>query len=329
MVHLLRKLAIVLLSLVCVTLFYFTIHSGSRVLKSDWELPQTAEKVDTKQRLVLITQELETPFWDKVAIGAMEEAKKESASLEVWGSYGYNQDDFLKKIEIAIYSQVDGIILQGLDTDEFKALTKIKAASYGIPIITVANDVPMGESLRKSHVGSDQYIAGKMIGEQLLADMGTEGEVAVMVDIQHQYFQEQRLEGIRQVLEEYPNIKIHYMEIHDSREQVIATTKDVLNRNPNLDAFIVINAEVLAAMIQEIERRSQIEPYFIYSFDDDYEAISLLNQGKIDGIIEQSPEEMGKMSVKLILQWLNNEEFPLDLDGYQTDIRIVKVKEEK
>lgn len=329
MVHLLRKLAIVLLSLVCVTLFYFTIHSGSRVLKSDWELPQTGEKVDTKQRLVLITQELETPFWDKVAIGAMEEAKKESASLEVWGSYGYNQDDFLKKIEIAIYSQVDGIILQGLDTDEFKALTKIKAASYGIPIITVANDVPMGESLRKSHVGSDQYIAGKMIGEQLLADMGTEGEVAVMVDIQHQYFQEQRLEGIRQVLEEYPNIKIHYMEIHDSREQVIATTKDVLNRNPNLDAFIVINAEVLAAMIQEIERRSQIEPYFIYSFDDDYEAISLLNQGKIDGIIEQSPEEMGKMSVKLILQWLNNEEFPLDLDGYQTDIRIVKAKEER
>ena len=328
-VHLLRKLAIVLLSLVCVTLFYFTIHSGSRVLKSDWELPQTGEKVDTKQRLVLITQELETPFWDKVAIGAMEEAKKESASLEVWGSYGYNQDDFLKKIEIAIYSQVDGIILQGLDTDEFKALTKIKAASYGIPIITVANDVPMGESLRKSHVGSDQYIAGKMIGEQLLADMGTEGEVAVMVDIQHQYFQEQRLEGIRQVLEEYPNIKIHYMEMHDSREQVIATTKDVLNRNPNLDAFIVINAEVLAAMIQEIERRSQIEPYFIYSFDDDYEAISLLNQGKIDGIIEQSPEEMGKMSVKLILQWLNNEEFPLDLDGYQTDIRIVKAKEER
>lgn len=327
MIHLLRKLAIVLITLVCVALFYFTILSGTRVFKSDWELPQTTEQVGTKQRLVLLTRELETPFWDKVAIGAMEEAEKESASLEVWGSYGYNQDDFLKKIEIAIYSQVDGIILQGLDTDEFKALTKIKAASYGIPIITVANDVPMGDSLRKSYVGSDQYIAGKMIGEQLLADMGARGEVAIMIDIQHQYFQEQRLEGIREVLEKYPNIQIHQIEMHGSREQVIATTKDVLNRNPNIDAFIVINADILAAMIQEIERRSQIEPYYIYSFDDDYEAIALLNQGKIDGIIEQSPEEMGKMSVKLILQWLNNEKFPLDLDGYQTDIRIVKAKD--
>lgn len=303
--------------------------SASKVFKTDWELPQSTEQVDTKQRLVLITQELETPFWDKVATGAMDEAEKEGVSLEVWGSYGNNQEEFLKQIEIAIYSQMDGIILQGLDTDEFKNLTKIKAASYGIPIITVANDVTMGDSLRKSYVGSNHYEAGKMIGEQLIADMGTVGEVAVMIDKQHQYFQEQRLEGIREVLQRYPTIDIHYIETEDTRKEVIATTKDVLNRNPNINAFIVVNVEILAAMINEIERRSQIEPYFIYSFDDDYESITLLKQGKVDGIIEQAPEEMGKMSVKLILDWLNNMKVPLDLEGYQTDIKIIKANDEK
>ncbi|MCM3740785.1 substrate-binding domain-containing protein [Oceanobacillus luteolus] len=324
-----RKLAIVIFICVCLTLSYFTIVSASKVFKTDWELPQSTEQVDTKQRLVLITQELETPFWDKVATGAMDEAEKEGVSLEVWGSYGNNQEEFLKQIEIAIYSQMDGIILQGLDTDEFKNLTKIKAASYGIPIITVANDVPMGDSLRKSYVGSNHYEAGKMIGEQLIADMGTVGEVAVMIDKQHQYFQEQRLEGIREVLQRYPTIDIHYIETEDTRKEVIATTKDVLNRNPNINAFIVVNVEILAAMINEIERRSQIEPYFIYSFDDDYESITLLKQGKVDGIIEQAPEEMGKMSVKLILDWLNNKKVPLDLEGYQTDIKIIKANDEK
>ncbi|MFD1609161.1 substrate-binding domain-containing protein [Oceanobacillus luteolus] len=324
-----RKLAIVIFICVCLTLSYFTIVSASKVFKTDWELPQSTEQVDTKQRLVLITQELETPFWDKVATGAMDEAEKEGVSLEVWGSYGNNQEEFLKQIEIAIYSQMDGIILQGLDTDEFKNLTKIKAASYGIPIITVANDVTMGDSLRKSYVGSNHYEAGKMIGEQLIADMGTVGEVAVMIDKQHQYFQEQRLEGIREVLQRYPTIDIHYIETEDTRKEVIATTKDVLNRNPNINAFIVVNVEILAAMINEIERRSQIEPYFIYSFDDDYESITLLKQGKVDGIIEQAPEEMGKMSVKLILDWLNNKKVPLDLEGYQTDIKIIKANDEK
>ncbi len=320
----LRKLVIINLSFVSVVLFYFTVVSGSKVFKSDWELPRATEQVNTKHRLVLITQELETPFWDKVANAAMEQAKKESASLEVWGSYGNNREDFLKKIEIAIYSQVDGIIVQGLDTDEFKALTKIKAASYGIPIITVANDVPMGDSLRKSYVGSDQYLAGKMIGEQLLADMGTAGEVAIMIDKQYQYFQKQRMEGIKDALKEYPNIQIVVIEMQDAREQVMATTKDVLNQNPNIDAFIAINADILAAMVQEIESRSQIERYYIYSCDDDYESISLLNQGKINGIIEQSPEEMGTKSVELILKWLNNEKVPLDLNGYLTDIQVVK-----
>lgn len=322
--YLLRKLAILVLAFVCVILFGFTIVSGSKVLRSDWELPRSAEQIDQKQRLVLITQELDTPFWDKVADGAMEQADQESVSLEVWGSYGNNQEDFLKKIEIAIYSQVDGIIVQGLDTDEFKALTKIKAGSYGIPIITVANDVPVGESLRKTYVGSDQYLAGKMIGEQLVSDMGIEGDVAIMIDNQQQYFQEQRLGGIGDALKEYPNIQIIDIFTHDTREQVISTMKDVLNQHPNIDAFIATNTNILATMIQEIEIRTQIENYYIYSFDDDYESISFLRQGKIDGMIEQSPRDMGKISVQVILDWLNNEKVPLDLNGYFTDIRIVK-----
>ncbi|MEC2326161.1 sugar ABC transporter substrate-binding protein [Lederbergia lenta] len=324
-----RRIAIVITILVCILLFYFTIVSGVKVFESDWELPKAVEQIDGNHRLVLITQELETPFWDKVAKGAMEQAAQESASLEVWGSYGNNREDFLKKLEIAIYSQMDGIIVQGLDTDEFKALTKIKAASYGIPIITVANDVPMGDSLRKSYVGSDQYLAGKMIGEQLVADMGNEGEVVIMIDIQQQYFQKLRLKGIKDVLRKYPDIQIINIETPDARDQVIAKTKEVLNHHPNIDAFIAINADILAGMIQEVESRSQIEPYYIYSFDDDYESITLLNQGKIDGIIEQSPEEMGTMSVKLILEWLNNKSVPLDLNGYQTEIRIVEAMDER
>ncbi|KAF0822408.1 substrate-binding domain-containing protein [Cytobacillus firmus] len=72
---------------------------------------------------------------------------------------------------------MDGIIVQGLDTPEFKDLVKVKAAFYGIPIITVANDVPKAESLRKTYVGSDQYLAGQLIAEQLIDDMGHEGKV--------------------------------------------------------------------------------------------------------------------------------------------------------
>lgn len=318
----------IVLCFILVILCYFTIVSAEKVFRSEWQLPQASDKKKQEQyRLVLITQELETPFWNKVRVGALGQAKKENVSLEVWGSYGNNQEDFLKKLEIAIHSKVDGIIVQGLDTDEFKNLTKVKAAFYGIPIITVANDVPMEESLRRTYVGSDQYLAGQMIAKQLLLDMGPQGHVILMHDSHQAYFLEQRLKGMQDVLDDYPSVQTTYAETPDTREQVIATTQDLLNRIPNVDAFIAVNANISGAMIQEIERRSQIKPYYIYSFDDGSESLSLLMKGKLDGMIEQSPEKMGKISVSLIMNWLKGDTVPLDINGYLTDIRILKAKD--
>jgi ribose transport system substrate-binding protein len=325
---LLRKTGIIVLIFVFLLLSYFTIESAIKVFRSDWHLPSINQQEEV-YRLVLITQDVETPFWDKVADGALKKAKENGASLEVWGSYGNNTEDFLKKMEIAIHSKVDGIIIQGLDTEDFKQLTKIKASFYGIPIITVANDVPMSESLRRTYIGSDQYKAGELIAKQLVSDMGTIGEVVLMYDHQQEFYQTQRLNGIKDVLKDYPEVQIMYSETSDSREHTIASTQDVLNRMPEVDAFIAVSADVVGAMIQEISRRYQVEPYYIYSFDDGPDSLPLLEQGKLDGIIKQSPKEMGEKSVQLLLEWLNGETVPLKSEGYFTEIDILKEKDVK
>lgn len=320
----LRKTSIIILSISLFALCYFTFISAKKVFRSDWQLPQTMDQEKDEYRLVLITQDMETHFWDQVESGARKQAQIEGASLEVWGSYGNNQEDFLEKIEIALHSKVDGIIVQGLDNDQFKDLTKIKASFYGIPIITVANDVPMSESFRRTFVGSDQYQAGRMIAKQLTTDMGTAGTVVLMYDSEQEYYQTQRLSGIQDILNGYPNIKTVLAETSESREKVLTTTQDVLNRNPDVDAFIAVNANIVAGMIQEIGKRSQVEPYYIYSFDDGPESMSLLMEEKLDGMVKQSPDMMGKISVQLIMEWLNGDTVPLNIDGYFTDIHILK-----
>lgn len=319
-----RKIVIVALGIICLTLCYFTFVSAGKAFRSDWKLPQTAVPEQTQYRLVLITQELETTFWDKVSHGAVAQAQKDGASLEVWGSYSKNQEEFLKKIEIAIDSKVDGIIVQGLDSEAFKSLTKIKAAFYGIPIITVANDVPMAESLRRTYVGSDQYAAGQLIARQLIEDMGQQGNVILLGDTYREYYQKERLAGIQDVLKDYPDVRTAYAETEATREQVIATTKDLMNQVPDADAFIAVNARMADAMLHEIGRRSQIEPYHVYTFDDGPESETLFEQGKLDGMIEQSPEKMGELSVELMMEWLSGETVPLEMNGYLTDIRMTK-----
>lgn len=308
----------------CIILFYYTVDSAVEVFDTNWQLPEELTEELTDKRIILITQELDTPFWDQVSAGARQQAEKDGARLEVWGSYGNNQEDFLKQIEIAIYSQVDGIIVQGLDTEEFKELTKVKASSYGVPVITIANDVPMAESLRRTYVGSDQFSAGKMIAKQLVEDMGKSGKVALVLDERQEYYQTQRLEGIKEFLHSYPDIELLEAKTEDTREQVIAATKDLLNKSPDVDAFITLNAKFADKLVEEIDRRSNAETFFIYSFDDDPTSLSLLEQGKIDGMIEQSPSKMGSLSVEFMMKWLNKEVLPLNLDGYLTDIRMVK-----
>lgn len=320
-----RKVIFVLCSL-CAVLGFFTILSVNKVLHSEWELPSTVKTEQDRLRIVLITQELDTPFWRLVGEGAAKQAEQEGVGFELWGSYGNNQEDFLKQVEIALHSKVDGVIVQGIDTEEFQQLTRIKAASYGIPIITVANDVPVEKSLRKTYVGSDHYEAGKMLVEQLVGDMGEQGELVVLGDFDLEYSQRLRLEGMEDGLENHPDIRSVFVESGSSDEEAASAAQQALNKHPNVDAFIALNVRQAGAVMQEISRRTKLEPFYMYSFDDGANASDLLMEGKLDAIIEQSPEQMGQKSVEVMMQWLRNEVVPLDSEGYITDIRVVEGK---
>jgi ribose transport system substrate-binding protein len=321
-----RKTVVLILGALIVIFSYLTIVSATKAFRSTSEMPANHDSAPQSVRIVLITQELDTPFWNKVGQGATNQAQKEGVQLEVWGSYGNNEDDFLKKIEVAIHSKVDGIIVQGLDNEEFKELTKVKAAFYGIPIITIANDVPVEESLRKTYIGSDQFWAGKMVARQLVKKMGTVGEVVILGDLEQAYYQKQRLAGIQDILSGYPDIQMIVKGTAATKEQVMATTQQLMNEVPRASAFIVINANYTGPMIQEIGRRTQVEPYHIYTFDDGVESNTLLQKGKLDGILEQQPVEMGSESVKWLMEWISGKTVPLDSNGYLTKIRMVEAK---
>lgn len=320
-----RNLIVLLLAAGCLVSAWFTGVSFWRVFGADPVLPQEEAAGAAGYRLVLITQELDTPFWDKVEAGALRAARTHGANLEVWGSYGQNEEDFLKMMEIAIASRVDGILVQGLADDEFNRLTTVKAAGNGIPVFTVANDVPMGESLRRTYIGSDHYLAGRMIGRELLADMGERGTVILLVSEREADFQRQRLRGILDALVRHADtIRTEIVPAGSTRKKVAEATREVLNRIPDADAFIAVSATHVSAMVREMEKRMRVEDRYIYTFDDSPDAQSLLEQGKIDALIGQSPEEMGEMGVRLMIQWLKRERFPLDYGGYFTDIRLVR-----
>jgi ribose transport system substrate-binding protein len=323
-----RRLFILSVIIGSFVMMYYTSITAYRVFTSDLAAPAVSESPGDEYRIVLISQELDSPFWTEVERGAFQSAERLGASLEAWGTFGRNERDFLNNIEIAIASKVDGIIVQGLDTDEFTNLTKLKATKSGIPIITVANDVPVNESLRRTYVGSNHYEAGSMIARQLLSDMGFAGDVILMVSDRQEDFQRSRLNGILAVLNNYEEIKTKIVASGDARENVVQVTNQIMNEHPGAKAFIAVTASHASAIIQEIGKRSRVEDYYIYSFDDSPDTLSLLRQGDIDALIAQSPADMGGESVRLMIEWLEGKNLPLNMDGYFTDIRVLKADEQ-
>lgn len=325
-----RKFIIIVLSCASAVLFAFTLSILIQIFRYDLLAPDEFNPEQASAyRIVLITQQLDTPFWNEVEEGAQMAASDYDVELSVWGSYGANQVDFLRKMEIAIASKVDGIIVQGLDHDEFNKLTTVKAAGNGIPVFTIANDVPIDRSLRRTYIGSDHLRAGQMIGQQLLADIGSseEGKVVLMLSDQEEDFQNKRLTGILSELKKASGIKPYIVTAGDTREEVIAATNDIMNQEPKLDAFVSITANNASAMVQEIAKRVRISDFHLYSFDDSAESRTLLEEGKLSGLIEQSPKTMGYKSVEMMVQWLNRDVFPVDTKGYYTNIRLLKAED--
>ena len=93
-----------------------------------------------------------------------EYAQANNCYVEMTGqnlSKSYSKAD---RIDIAICSKVDGIILEGDDSEETAALID-KATANGIPVVTVLSDCI--NSSRTSFVGLNSYNLGTEYGDQL------------------------------------------------------------------------------------------------------------------------------------------------------------------
>jgi len=322
-----RKRWVVLLTLAVATMLGVSVMSVYQVLSIDSLAPAHYERPHDSYRLVLVSREQDTPFWAKLEEGARREAVRHGAALEFWGTLGADEEAFLKRIEIAIASKVDGIIVQGLDTDAFKQLTKVKAAGAGIPVVTVANDVPMNESLRRTYVGSDHLEAGRLLASHLIEDLGGRGKVVLMTSEREEHFERTRLEGIMDALEGRPDVDVVVTRLGETRERVVQDANAMLNAHPDANAFVLVSPAHAGAVLQEIGRRTRVEDGLVYAFDDSPDAAALLEQGAIDALLAQEPEAMGEESVEKLIMWLDGRQLPLDPEGYFTDIRVERAGE--
>ncbi|MBO4311058.1 MAG: substrate-binding domain-containing protein [Lachnospiraceae bacterium] len=133
--------------------------------KSITGLDVDASDADFNKYYVMITSDRELDFWKSVYKGAFEEGVKNGVYVEMMGENLSEDYDEKELMEIAIASNVDGIILYSEESEEMNLLIN-EAVREDIPVVTVYGD--SANSARCCYVSVGSYSLGREYGKQII-----------------------------------------------------------------------------------------------------------------------------------------------------------------
>lgn len=298
----------IVLSVCIVVSFGFTCFYFMKALNYTVTVTAEQAKLSHDYHFVLIGQEFDNPYHKKVLEGAQTAAKEHDVLLEFIGPKQTNIDEHTKLIEMAIAARVDGILTQGLTNREFKPVID-KAISKGIPVITI--DTDLEDSRRVAYVGTNNYEAGKQMGEALAEATNGEAKVAIVTGILYANNLMERVQGFLDVIENYPDIEVVAMESSNiSQIQAAEKTYQMLRNHPEVTAFFGTSALDGIGIAQAVTKANLQEDILIFAFDDLEETMELMEQEKIFATLKQEPYEMGYQGVSLLVETMKGQPIP-------------------
>lgn len=266
----------------------------------------TTEEVE-KHRTFAIVYPVAHPFFEAVTTNAEETAKKMGINLIVRSPENSRVEQQIQIMKDLIKMEVDGI---GIGPTDPEALTPLinEASDAGIKIITFDTDAP--QSKRLAYIGTDNLSAGHHLGEVVAQLLNYEGTIIGSTGISTMLNLNTRIEGVKQVLDKYPNIKL--MEIRSSDGNPAKTLKnieDLVLKHPDFDALIGIESLSGPAAITVWKAKGLHQP--VVTFDDLPIILEGITNGQITSTISQRQFTWGSLILKRLNDTVDGKDIPV------------------
>lgn len=307
-----RRLKLALFVFLLISIF--PLYQLFQIYQSSQSFSAQADAEEYRYRLVLISPYLGDAYWNQVIKGVEAAARKLQVSLDIKGTNLPDNEELQKAMNMAISSQVDGIMLLGIDDPSFSEMIQ-KSTMKGIPVVTIMADLP--GSLRKSFIGSNHYETGLELGNYIKKAVKNNETIGIIKGNNVTSIETQRIKGLKDSLKA-SSIKL----VETDRQHAEEQTNDLLNLYPSMKMLIGTGIDDGDLIVRTIESRSALSGYEIYTFDDTQETMNLLRSGKIAGTIHHSHSLMGVKSVETIVKWLEKEDLPLPVSTY-TETNVI------
>jgi ribose transport system substrate-binding protein len=248
--------------------------------------------------IVLVPKSVGHPFWADLEKGMVDEAKAIGIKATFHGPQEAKADLQISIVEDYIAMGVNGIAIAANDPATIESVMR-RGLDQGVKMISFDTDAP--DSSRLVYVGTDNVAAGQQGAEALIKMLGGKGKVAILTGGLTALNLNQRIEGFKEAITRYPDIKIVSIESHgDALERGIPLVEDLLTEYPDIDAFYCVSGPNVAA---EALKAMGYKPgeKIVFGFDIFEPVPTLIREGYIQGTVAQCPYAEGRLVVKTLV----------------------------
>jgi len=194
-------------------------------------------------------------------------------------------------------------------TDREQMVAPLQAAiDAGIRVITVDTFLGDGDYVNGpvtfplSYIGSDNVEGGRIAGRALADVLGGEGSVYIQNTNVGVSTTEQRSQGFREAIGEFPNMEIVGEDYNlDDANTSVEQTSAVLQRVPDLGGIFGVNVFSAQGAGNAVVNAGLGGVVQVVAFDATSFAIELLRSGDVTLVIAQKPFDMGYLAVAMAM----------------------------
>lgn len=247
-----------------------------------------------RYRYMVIVDGTDSGFVSELKKG-LEGAREDfNVIYELWGFVGEDKEEAIKRqMDIGIESDVDGIIIQVFEDDDFNALFR-KAKLRNIPVITLANEVPSEEKVtfityNRYQMGSR---IGKLLNEYLAGNYVQDGTIALLqtstlVD------QDQALSMQKEM---YHGYKVTPIRVNYEGENILNAEEiayDIITEYEDLRAIICLSSKETLGVVQALKDLNKINDVAVIGSGDSEEILEFVSRGVVYATIVPDNSRIG------------------------------------
>lgn len=245
-------------------------------------------------------------YWIAVENGIQAGAQEQGVDVNVLGDTKVDVDIMVKYIDMAIASQVDGIVTMALSPAAIGPAID-RATAAGIPVVLVDTDAP--ESTRVAYVGTSNYDAGFEAGTAMIEATGGNAKIGIIRGTVGQETDNDRIKGFEDAIANEAGMEILTVEACNS-DMLTGTQKaqDMLKAYPEMNAIFGSEGTGAVAAGKVLEEQGLSGTVIVIGFDDTAECLDYIRSGVVWGTIVQKPDFMGRKAIELLVKANQGEE---------------------